>query len=69
MHPYTAAEGWHIIDGFYYVISMLCGLPNPLTDVNPDTDLGKFVDIVIALWQGTGGPQLRSSLCITVSCV
>jgi len=46
----AAAEGWHIIDGFYYVISMLCGLPNPLTDVNPDTDLGKFVDIVIALW-------------------
>jgi len=46
----AAAEEWDTMDGFYYVISMLCGLPNPLTDVNPDTDLGKFVDIVIALW-------------------
>ena len=43
-------EGWTIKDGFYYIISMLCGLPNPLTDVTPDTDEGKIVDIIIALW-------------------
>ena len=45
-------EGWHIKDGFYYITSMLCGLPNPLTDVSPETDGGKIVDIVIAIWQG-----------------
>ena len=43
-------EGWSIKDGFYYIISMLCGLPNPLTDVTPENDEGKIVDIVIALW-------------------
>ena len=43
-------EGWGIIDGFYYITSMLCGLPNPLTDVEPDTTGGKIVDIVIAIW-------------------
>ena len=43
-------EGWKIKDGFYYIISMLCGLPNPLTDVTPDSDEGKIVDIIIALW-------------------
>ena len=43
-------EGWKIKDGFFYIISMLCGLPNPLTDVSPDTDEGKIVDIIIALW-------------------
>ena len=43
-------EGWNIKDGFYYIISMLCGLPNALTDVTPDSDEGKIVDIIIALW-------------------
>jgi len=43
-------EGWDIIDGFYYITSMLCGLPNPLTDVEPDTTEGKIVDIIIAIW-------------------
>ena len=43
-------EGWKIKDGFYYIISMLCGLPNALTDVTPDSDEGKIVDIIIALW-------------------
>ena len=43
-------EGWKDIDGFYYVTSMLCGLPTPLTDVTPTTDEGKFIDIVIAIW-------------------
>lgn len=43
-------EGWSVKDGFYYIISMLCGLPNPLTDVTPENDEGKIVDIVIALW-------------------
>ena len=43
-------EGWSIKDGFYYIISMLCGLPNPLTEVTPENDEGKIVDIVIALW-------------------
>lgn len=28
-------EGWADIDGFYYVTSMLCSLPEPLTDVTP----------------------------------
>eukprot|EP00227_Mantoniella_beaufortii_P014699 CAMPEP_0197582352 /NCGR_PEP_ID=MMETSP1326-20131121/5588_1 /TAXON_ID=1155430 /ORGANISM="Genus nov. species nov., Strain RCC2288" /LENGTH=186 /DNA_ID=CAMNT_0043146415 /DNA_START=72 /DNA_END=629 /DNA_ORIENTATION=- len=44
------AEGWPIKEGFYYVTSMLCGLPNPLTDFSPETDRGKIVDIVIAIW-------------------
>ena len=43
-------EGWDIMDGFYYITSMLCGLPNPLTDVEPDTTEGKIVDIIIAIW-------------------
>ena len=43
-------EGWSIIDGFYYITSMLCGLPNPLTDVEPESTSGKIVDIVIAIW-------------------
>ena len=43
-------EGWKDLDGFYYVTSMLCGMPTPLTDVTPDSDQGKFVDIVIAIW-------------------
>ena len=37
-------------DGFYYIISMLCSLPKPLTEVTPDTDEGKIIDIVIAIW-------------------
>jgi hypothetical protein len=49
---YPQAEGWHIMDGFYYITSMLCSLPNPLTDVSPETDEGKIVDIIIAIWQG-----------------
>lgn len=43
-------EGWSIMDGFYYVTSMLCGLPTPLTTVEPDTDEGKIMDIIIAIW-------------------
>ena len=43
-------EGWKIKDGFYYIISMLCGLPTPLTEVDPDTDEGKLVDVIVALW-------------------
>ena len=48
-------EGWDIVDGFYYITSMLCGLPNPLTDVEPDTTEGKIVDIVIAIWALAAG--------------
>lgn len=29
---------------------MLCGLPTPLTDVQPDTTGGKIMDIIIAIW-------------------
>ena len=43
-------EGWPIVDGFYYVTSMLCGLPAPLTDVVPDSMGGKIMDIIIAIW-------------------
>lgn len=43
-------EGWPIMDGFYYVTSMLCGLPAPLTDVEPDSTEGKIMDIIIAIW-------------------
>ena len=43
-------EGWPIVDGFYYVTSMLCGLPEPLTDVQPDSTEGKIMDIIIAIW-------------------
>ena len=28
-------EGWDDIDGFYYLMSVLCGLPNGLTDESP----------------------------------
>ena len=43
-------EGWKVMDGFYYVTSMLCGLPAPLTDVEPDSTEGKILDIIIAIW-------------------
>mgnify|MGYP003309451706 FL=1 len=43
-------EGWKVMDGFYYVTSMLCGLPAPLTDVEPDSTEGKIMDIIIAIW-------------------
>jgi len=43
-------EGWPIMDGFYYVTSMLCGLPAPLTDAEPDSTEGKILDIIIAIW-------------------
>ena len=29
---------------------MLCGLPAPLTDVEPDSTEGKIMDIIIAIW-------------------
>ena len=43
-------EGWKVMDGFYYVTSMLCGLPAPLTDAEPDSTEGKIMDIIIAIW-------------------
>ena len=46
-------EGWPDLQGFYYIISMLCGLPNPITDdpgLSPTSTEGKFIDIVVALW-------------------
>mmetsp|Transcript_5185 Transcript_5185/g.18607 ORF Transcript_5185/g.18607 Transcript_5185/m.18607 type:complete len:384 (-) Transcript_5185:406-1557(-) len=43
-------EGWDDIDGFYYLMSVLCGLPNGLTDESPTSDEGKAVDIIIVLW-------------------
>ena len=46
-------EGWPDLQGFYYLISMLCGLPNPITDdpsLSPTSTEGKFIDIVVALW-------------------
>jgi hypothetical protein len=43
-------EGWPIIDGFYYVTSMLCGLPEPLTLVEPQNTAGKIMDIIISIW-------------------
>ena len=43
-------EGWKVMDGFYYVTSMLCGLPAPLTDAEPDSTEGKILDIIIAIW-------------------
>jgi len=46
----AAVEGWNIMDGFYYSVSALCGLPEALTDVSPDSTSGKFADIVIAVW-------------------
>lgn len=69
------AEGWSNMNGFYYVTSMLCGLPTPLTDVTPASDEGKFVDIVIAVWSwaliGTvigiiGGLSIMSDLVAAV---
>jgi len=29
---------------------MLCGLPQPLTDVQPEDTRGKILDIIIAIW-------------------
>ena len=43
------AEGWGIGDGFYYVISNLCGLANPLTNASPTTSGGKALDVYVAL--------------------
>jgi hypothetical protein len=39
-------EGWDDMDGFYYLMSVLCGLPNGLTDESPTSDEGKAVDII-----------------------
>ena len=33
----AGAESWSVMDGFYYVISTLCGLPKPLTHVTPES--------------------------------
>ena len=38
----AAVEGWNIMDGFYYSVSALCGLPEALTDVSPDSTSGKY---------------------------
>ena len=46
----AAVEGWRYEDGFLYVISNLCALANPLTDVGPDSEAGMFFDILVALW-------------------
>ena len=46
----AAVEGWRYLDGFLYVISNLCALANPLTDVGPDSEAGMFFDILVALW-------------------
>ena len=46
-------EGWSDKNGFYYIISMLLGLPSSLTEPStlaPDTTEGKLVDIIITLW-------------------
>jgi hypothetical protein len=51
------AEGWSWHSGFLYVITNLCILGGLLTDAAPDTNKGRFIDVLIALWtlsvQGT----------------
>eukprot|EP00658_Telonema_sp_P-2_P068933 TRINITY_DN5796_c0_g2_i2.p1 TRINITY_DN5796_c0_g2~~TRINITY_DN5796_c0_g2_i2.p1 ORF type:complete len:172 (-),score=41.38 TRINITY_DN5796_c0_g2_i2:111-626(-) len=43
-------EGWPYMDGFYYVTGNLTGLATPLTSAQPETNLGKIVDVLIAIW-------------------
>lgn len=42
------AESWHVNDGILYVLTNLLGLGTPLTDVEPTTFHGKFVDVLIS---------------------
>jgi len=44
----AAIEGWTISDGILYVITNILGLADPLTDIMPDTNGGKVVDIIIS---------------------
>ena len=46
----AAMENWSVVDGFYYVMGNLAGLATPLTEVMPEDDFGKAVDILIAVW-------------------
>ena len=41
------AESWNVVVGFYYVISNLTGLANPLTNQSPESSLGKVVDVTV----------------------
>ena len=43
------AEDWGVGDGFYYIISNLCGLANPHTDASPTTGGGKAAAVYVAL--------------------
>ena len=40
-------EGWSHIDGFFYQLSSVAGLPNPLNDKDPQQHL---IDVVFTLW-------------------
>jgi len=44
------AEGWKPMQGFLYVLTNLCVLGGPLTDVEPDSDRGRAVDVLVGLW-------------------
>jgi len=46
----AGCESWTWMTGFYYVISILCGLPTPMTDASPDSGFGIFADIVVSVW-------------------
>ena len=49
---FAEIEGWSNENGFYYVVSMLFGLPDPITDppeLSPTTTNGKICDVFIAL--------------------
>jgi len=47
----AALEGWSAREGFEYMISAMCGLGNPLTNVSPESASGKVVAVVFASWQ------------------
>ena len=46
-----AAQGWSFRVGFEYLISAMCGLGNPLTEVSPDSTEGRMLAVLFASWQ------------------
>jgi len=46
----AGVEAWTFGQGFFFVMSVLLGLPNPLTEVTPDNDTGKLLEVIFVIW-------------------
>merc|ERR1711988_2086262 len=43
-------EGWTFHQGWQYTVSVICEFVEPLNDVMPESDGGKFACIIVASW-------------------